>query len=138
MYKVLYYSMTGNTKKLAMAIADEIGAEAESIKSLTTLPDAEVVFLGSGNYGNKPGEDMSKFIEKNDLSGRKFALFGTSGSGEGNEVRAMSEALRQKGAVVLGSYYCKGRAFLVINMGHPGKEDLEGVRKFAREMIKSN
>jgi len=67
---------------------------------------------------------------------RSVALFGTSGRGEGKEVHVMAEALKQKGANVIGSYYCKGKAFVVANMGRPGREDLEGARKFAREMAK--
>ena len=127
--------MTGNTRKMAAAIAEELGVEAKSIKALSEVPNDGLLFLGSGNYGDKPGEGMAKFIEKNDFSSRKVALFGTSGKGAGLEVRAMEEALKQKGANVLGSYYSKGRSFVVVNIGHPGREDLEGARKFAREMV---
>jgi flavodoxin len=134
MSQVLYYSLTGNTKKLASAIAEELGIKAMSIKS--GIPGDGLLFLGSGSYGDKPAEDMAKFIGENDLSGRKVALFGTSGRGEGREVQGMAEALKQKGANVIGSYHCKGNAFVVANMGHPGREDLEGARKFAREMAK--
>ena len=137
MTHVLYYSMTGNTRKMAAAIAGELGVEAQHIKTLANVPQDGLLFLGSGSYGDKPGEDMAKFIEKNDLKDRKIALFGTSGKGEGLEVRVMEEALKQKGDNVLGSYYSKGRAFVVVNIGHPGRDDLEGARKFAREMVAS-
>ena len=49
----------------------------------------------------------------------------------------MAEALKQKGANVIGSYYTKGKAFVVVNIGHPGKGELEGARMFAREMVKN-
>ena len=136
MAHVLYYSLTGNTRKIASAIADELGAEAQSLKKPAGVPEDGLLFLGSGSYGDKPSEDMAKFIENNDFSGRKVALFGTSGKGAGLEVRVMEEALKQKGANIIGNYYCKGRAFIVVNIGHPGRDDLEGARKFAREMAK--
>jgi flavodoxin len=136
MSHVLYYSLTGNTKKLASAIAEELGVEAQNIKSATSVPADGVLFMGSGSYGDKPGEDMARFIEKNDFASRKVALFGTSGAGAGKEVQAMAEALKQKRAIVLGSYFTKGKAFVVVNIGRPSKEDLEGARKFAREMAK--
>jgi flavodoxin len=134
MSHVLYYSLTGNTKKMASAIAGEIGVEAKSIKTVTGVPQGGILFIGSGNYGDKPGEDLARFIDGNDFSGRKVALFGTSGKGEGKEVRSMADALEQKGAAIVGSYYTKGKAFVVINIGHPDRGDLEGARKFAREM----
>jgi flavodoxin len=136
MSHVLYYSMTGNTKKMALAIAEELGIGATNAKSAPRVPDDGLLFIGSGCYGDRPGEDMAKFIANNDFTGRKVALFGTSGAGAGKEVQAMAEALKQKGAIVLGSYHTKGKAFVVANIGRPGKEDLEGARNFAREMAR--
>ena len=77
---------------------------------------------------------MIKLIEKNDFSGRKVAVFGTSGGNAGMEVDLMVAALEHKGATVLGSYHCKGKAFMLFNQGRPNQEDLDGARKFAREM----
>lgn len=132
MNHVLYYSMTGNTKKMANAIAAELGIEAKSIKSVTAVPQDGILFLGSGSYGDKPSDEMAKLIADNDFAGRKVALFGTSGKGEGKEVEGMAAALGQKGAIVAGTYYTKGKAFVVVNIGHPDKGELEGARKFAR------
>ncbi len=136
MVSVIYYSMTGNTKKLASAIADELGVKALNVKDVAAVPQDGILFIGSGSYGSKPGEDMARFIASNDFKGRKVALFGTSGSGNGNEVRAMADALKQKGAAVLGSYHSKGRAFVVVNIGHPNKGETAAARKFAAEMAK--
>jgi len=49
-------------------------------------------------------------------------------------ITAMTDILKQKGATILGSYHCKGKMVLV-NWGHPDKEDLDNAKKFAREMI---
>jgi flavodoxin I len=137
MNHVLYYSMTGNTKKLAEAIARELGVGAKSIKTVTAVPQDGVLFIGSGCYGGKPGDDLAKFIEANDFSGRQVAVFVTSGGGTGNEVKVMAEALKGKGASVRGSYYCAGKAWLFFSRGHPDAKDLEGAREFAREMVKN-
>jgi flavodoxin len=136
MASVIYYSMTGNTKRMASAIAEELGVKALSLKEAAKLPQDDILFLGSGSYGDKPGEDMAKLIANNDFTGRRVALFGTSGSGAGKEVAAMEEALKNKGASVLGSYHSKGKAFVVVNIGHPNRDELDGARKFAREMAK--
>jgi flavodoxin I len=79
---------------------------------------------------------MAKFIQSNDFAKRKVALFGTSARGEGKEVEGMAAALRQKGATVAGTYYTKGKAFVLVNIGHPNKVELEGARKFAREIVR--
>lgn len=135
MYQVLYYSMGGSTRKVADAIAAELYVRAESVKSASVSGEASLIFIGSGCYGDKPGEAMAKFIEAQDFSGKKVALFGTSGAGAGKEVEAMAEMLKRKGAEVKGGYHCKGRAFFIVNIGMPGKADLDDARKFAREMV---
>jgi len=129
-------SRGGNTRKVAGAIAEELGITASDV---TTLPpdDAKILILGSGTYGGKPGEAMMKFIGSGNFSGRKVAIFGTSASVAGgqNMIGVMTDLLQQKGATILGSYHCRGKTFLV-NWGRPNKEDLDNAKKFAREMIK--
>ena len=49
-------------------------------------------------------------------------------------IAAMTDLLTRKGATILGSYHCRGKMFL-INWGHPGKEDPDNAKKFAREML---
>lgn len=132
---VFVYSRGGNTRKVADAIAEELGTKVSDIE--TSPPDdAKILFLGSGTYGGKPGDPMMKFIASGTFTGRKVALFGTSSSVAGSQkmIAAMADTLKQKGATVLGSYDCRGR-FLFVNRSHPGKEDLDNAKKFAREMF---
>jgi flavodoxin len=128
-------SRGGNTKKVADAIAEELGITVGDITT-SSPDDATILFLGSGTYGGKPGEVMMKFIESGNLSGHKVAIFGTSASLTGGQkmIDAMSDSLKRKGATIVGSYRCKGKFFLV-NRGHPTKEDLDNAKKFAREML---
>lgn len=134
MASVIYYSMTGNTKKMAEAIAGELGVEARDVKKTAEVPRDGILFLGSGCYGGKPGEEMAKLIADGDLNGRRVAVFGTSGGGDGKETADMADALRKKGALVLGSYHARGKAFVLFSLGHPSAGELEGARAFAREM----
>jgi flavodoxin I len=131
---VLVDSRGGNTRKIADAIAEELGVRAEDVT--TEVPDAKLLFLGSGTYGGKPGEVMVKFITSNKFTGRKIALFGTSASLAGGQkmIVDMTEMVVQKGATLVGSYHCKGR-FLLVNWSHPDREDLENAKQFARQML---
>ena len=136
MFEVIYYSMCGSAKKVAEAIAEELGIKAENVKRKKKPTKDSFLFLGSGCYGRKPGKKMQEFIARNNFEGRKIAIFGTSADGEGNEVRAIGELLKAKGALIRGNFYCKGRALFFFNRGHPSKEDLTGARQFASEMKK--
>jgi len=133
---VLVDSRGGNTRKVADAIAEEMGITAKDVSQAST-DDAKILFLGSGTYGGKPGEAMMKFIESGNFSGRKVAIFGTSVSLAGGQkmITVMTDALTKKGATIAGAYHCRGKMFL-INRGHPDNEDLENAKKFARMMKK--
>lgn len=137
MFEVVYYSMCGSTKKVAEAIAVELGVKAESVKAKGGLTKDSFVFLGSGCYAGRPGRKLRKFIARNDFKGRQIALFGTSGDGEGKEVKAMAELLKPAGALIRGSFYCKGSFFFLFNRGHPTDEELAKAREFANEMKRS-
>lgn len=134
MHQVIYDSRGGNTRKVAEAIAGELGVTAEDVGAASLGPADGVVFLGSGCYGGKPGERMAKFIEANDFLGRRVALFGTSAGGAGSEVKAMEAAVKEKGAEVPGRYFCKGQMAVIFSRGHPNPADIDAARKFAREM----
>ncbi len=131
----IYDSRTGNTRKLAEAMAAELGIKAEDVKDASLDAGDGILFLGSGCYGSQPGKNMLKFIETHDLQGRRVALFGTSCGGAGNEVKVMAEALKGKGATVIGSCYCRGK-FLLFSGGHPDAADIGAARKFARDVAK--
>jgi flavodoxin I len=132
---VLVDSRGGNTRKVADAIAEEMGIKAMDVTPSST-DDAKILFLGSGTYGGKPGEAMMKFIGSGNFSGRKVAIFGTSASVAGGQklISAMTDMVKQKGATILGSYHCRGKMFFV-NRRHPNNEDLDNAKKFAREML---
>ena len=133
---VVVDSRGGNTRKVADAIAEEMGITTKDITPGLT-DDAKFLFLGSGTYGGKPGDAMMKFIESMDFSGRKVAIFGTSAGLAGGQkmIAVMTDALTKKGATIAGAYHCRGKMFL-INRGHPNDEDLENAKKFARMMKK--
>ena len=137
MFEVVYYSMCGSIKKVAEAIAAELGVKAENVKAKEWLTKGSFVFLGSGCYAGRPGKELQKFIARNDFKGMQVALFGTSANGRGDEVRVMEELLKWEGALLKGSFHCKGRFFFFFSRGHPSDEELAGAREFAKEMKRS-
>jgi flavodoxin len=135
MFEIIYYSMTGNTKKVAEAIAAELDVSAED--ACTTggkLAKNSFLFLGSGNYFPFRGRGVRKIIASNDFNGRKVALFGTEAGGKCEEVKALEKMVAAEGAKVVGKFCCKGKLLFFINRKHPTRQDLENARKFARKM----
>lgn len=131
-------SRGGNTRRVAEAIAAEAGTAVGDIEA--PLPEAATcIFLGSGTCGGAPGIGMMKFVTDNDLSGRTVAIFGTSMSPEGAQkmIAAMDDALKRKGATVLGTFDCRGK-FLLFSRGHPDETDLGNARAFARDLIRKH
>jgi flavodoxin I len=129
-YQVIYCSRNGSTQKIADAIASELGIHAEDVKTATLRNDS-FLFLGSGCYGGKPGKQMTTFIENNDFTNRNVALFGTSGGGEGAEVRYMENLLQGNNVHAVGTFFCKGK-FWFGNKNRPSETDLEHAKQFAR------
>jgi len=137
LFEVVYYSRSGNTKKVAEAIAAELDVKAEDVKAKEWLAKDSLVFLGSGCYVGKPGKGLREFVARNDFKGRGVALFGTSAGGRGDEVRVMEELLKWEGALIRGSFHCKGRFFFFFSRGHPSDDELAKAREFAKEMKRS-
>lgn len=133
MYEVIYFSRSGNTRKLATAIAEELNVKARHIRSVKTIPQGADIVLGSGLYILRPSKLIRDFIQNNDFEGRKVALFGTSTTGIGIEIMGMQRLLKRKGAVITGKYYCPGK-FLFIRKGRPANKDLGKAREFARSI----
>jgi flavodoxin len=136
MFEVVYYSLTGNTRKVADAIASELGVEAKNIRTVDTVAQDAFIFLGSGYYGAVLVKDIADFIDRNGLQGRKVALFGTSGFGWEKELSIMERQISGKGVKVVGRFNCFGR-FAAVKRGHPDAEELEQARSFARNVARS-
>lgn len=130
---VLADSRKGNTLRVAGAIAEELGASVGDIKK--PLPDAEILFLGSGVYGGSPGFWLNRILNEGTFSGRKVALFATAGSKDGEKMLSrIAESLEKKGAKVLGKADSRGKA-IIVRFRHPHQEDLDDAKKWARELV---
>lgn len=60
-YAVRYYTKTGNTKRLAEAMAKELGVEALPLTSPITEP-VEILFLGNSYYAFTIDPEVRTFI----------------------------------------------------------------------------
>ena len=110
---VVYWSQTGNTEEMAEAIGKGItqaGGEAVvsevSAISPDVLKDEKVFALGCPAMGAEVLEEaeMEPFVEavESFAAGKKIALFGSYGWGDGEWMRNWVEQMEGAGATVVG------------------------------------
>jgi flavodoxin len=133
MIEVVYFSRSGNTRKVAEIIAEELGVTAKDVKTAGILPPDAFIFLGSGCYGAVLANGLVKFMEDNRFNGRKIALFTTSAFGSLSELALMKKQITNKGADIIDSFSCYGQ-LLLAKKGHPTQKELDNARKYARRV----
>ena len=104
---VIYWSGTGNTEKMAQAIADAAGAELFSVSDFNgNIADYDRVAFGCPAMGAEVLEedDFEPFFTgvEGQLSGKTIALFGSYGWGDGEWMRNWVDRCNAAGAVVIG------------------------------------
>ena len=109
---VVYWSGTGNTEAMANAVADGIrekGAEADLLTcdafSAAKVSAYDAIAFGCPAMGAEELEEtefepMFADLEVN-LSGKKVALFGSYGWGDGEWMRSWEERCKNDGAVLV-------------------------------------
>lgn len=109
---IIYWSGTGNTETMANLIAEgakEEGAEVEvktvSNATISDIDSADVIALGCPSMGDEVLEEseMEPFIEsiEDAVKGKKIALFGSYGWGDGKWMRDWEERMTGYGAIVI-------------------------------------
>ena len=79
---IVYFSDSGNTKKLAEMIQAAVGGDIMDIKA--PKPDFgayDLIFLGTPNYSATVAGPMADYIQGIDLKGKTVAPFCTHGMG---------------------------------------------------------
>jgi flavodoxin len=134
---VIYASRGGKTRKVAEAIADELGCKAsENSGGVVDVSDVDLLLIGSGTYGGNPDPKLLEFINSLPMKeSGKAAVFVTSAGPEPKSLAVLKNALEGKGYIVLSTFSCRGQ-FLISNRGHPNADDLQNASKFAGALVK--
>ena len=59
---VLFRSMTGHSKKIANAVAAELGVEALNIKNKPVLQNIDLLFIAGGIYSGKSLPELLRIL----------------------------------------------------------------------------
>lgn len=157
---VAYMTKTGNTRKVAEAIVEEIREEKEikKIEDVESLEDYDLSFLGFPIHQMGPDKKTAKLIRKHCINGRKIALFIThAGPEDSPNIPPMLEKFKQeaRGADLVGFFDCQGElakgvkrimyimpdkklrmwAKMDNSQGQPDASRIDKARAFARDVM---
>ncbi|MCR4787661.1 MAG: flavodoxin [Lachnospiraceae bacterium] len=131
-YAVRYYTKTGNTKRLAEAMAEELGVEAQPISVPVTEP-VDALFLGNSYYAFSIDPEVRSFVASLDKDKvGKIVNFGSAAMLNSTYKKVKAEADRVGIAMDEREFHCKGE-FKGLHKGRPNEEDLKAARAFAAQ-----
>ncbi|MBX4268233.1 flavodoxin family protein [Clostridium estertheticum] len=134
--QIRYLSKSGNTKKVADAIAKEVGVAAETIEN--AVPgDTDILFLGGAMYWAGVDNKLKKFILGLDCSVKKVAIFSTTAVVKSAYPEIKKLLMAKNIFVYDNEFHCKGE-FLKLHKGRPNADDLELAKQFARDITSIN
>ena len=131
---VRYYTKTGNTKRLAEALAKAVNVEALPISTPVEEP-VDILFLGNSYYAFSIDPEVRKFVASLDknLVGR-IVNFGSAAMLNSTYKKVKAEADKAGIRMDEREFHCKGE-FKGIHKGKPDDADLKAAAEFARQIV---
>ena len=146
---VIYFSQTGNTKKVAEAIRDAIRVKTGhcdivNLKEadVRSLAGYELIGLGCPAFAREEPVNVMRFIRgMGALRGKHCFIFATHGGHPGDTLPSMAGKLRRQGLRVIGGFNCDGSDHMPhftypwFTAGHPDEIDLKAAADFGQEVV---
>lgn len=129
---VRYFTRSGNTKKLAEAVAKAVQTEAKDVSAPLT-EKADILFLGCSYYAFDADEAVKKFIAENKDMIVKIVCIGTSAMMKSMKKPVAKIAAPLGIAVADEEFHCRGE-FKMFHKGRPDADDLSRAAEFARKI----
>ncbi len=128
---VRYYTKTGNTKRLAQAVAEAVGVEALPISVPVTEP-VDLLFLGNSYYAFSIDPEVRSFVQSLDKKtvGR-IVNFGSAAMLNSTYKKVKAEADKVGIAMDEREFHCRGE-YKGIRKGRPNATDLQAAANFAK------
>ena len=131
---VRYYTKTGNTKRLAEAIAKAVGVEALPISAPVTEP-VDILFLGNSYYAFTIDPEVRTFVSSLDKENvGRIVNFGSAAMMNSTWKKVKAEADKAGIKMDKREFHCRGE-FKGLHKGRPNADDLAAAAKFAKSII---
>ena len=132
---VRYYTKTGNTKRLAEAVAEAVGVQALPI-SVPVTERADILFLGNSYYAFSIDPEVRSFIRSLDSDKvDRIVNFGSAAMLNSTWKKVKAEADKVGIKMDKREFHCKGE-FKGVHKGRPNDDDLQAAKDFAAKIIK--
>ncbi len=132
-YAVRYYTKTGNTKRLAEAVAKELGVEALPI-STPIEEKVDVLFLGNSYYAFSIDPEVKNFVASLDKEKiGKIVNFVSVAMLNSTYKKVKAEADKVGIPMFEKEFHCKGE-FKGLHKGRPNDEDLKAAVEFTKKI----
>ena len=131
---VRYYTKTGNTKRLAEAVAKAVGAEAQPI-SVPVAEQVDILFLGNSYYAFSIDPEVRQFVASLDPKKvGKIVNFGSAAMMNSTWKKVKAVADRAGIPMDEREFHCKGE-FKGLHKGKPDESDLKAAAEFAAKIV---
>ena len=131
---VRYYTRSGNTKKLADAVAKALSEEAKDV-SIPLKEKVDILFLGCSYYAFDVDDAVKSFITDNKDKIGKIVCFGTSAMMKSMKKPILKVADTVGVSVAEEEFHCRGQ-FGIVHKGRPDSSDIVKVTAFAKRIVK--
>ena len=132
---VRYYTKTGNTKRLAEAVANAVGVEALPISEPVAEP-VDILFLGNSYYAFSIDPEVREFVASLDKEKvGKIVNFGSAAMLNSTFKKVKAEADKVGIPMDDREFHCKGE-FKGLHKGRPNEDDLSAAAEFAKAIVK--
>ncbi|HEY9121983.1 MAG TPA: flavodoxin domain-containing protein [Brevefilum sp.] len=129
---VIYYTKLGHSKKIAQAVANELGVKAQDIRENPEILDVDQLYVVSGIYGGKSAPHLLEFLKTLNGQQIKRAYLLTSSGGKTTRASEVRAVLTKLGIPVAEEEFtCQGAIFL-FGMGHPNKADIQNAIQYVQ------
>ncbi len=145
---VIYDSRTGNTEKMASAVADgakqvdktEVVLKKVAEAKLEDLLDADAIIMGSPTYyGQMSGRLKNLIDETNKIHGKlkgkvggAFTSSGDTACGAETALLSVLESMLIHGMIVQGRY--DNKHYGAASVGAPGKQEIESCKELGKRV----
>ena len=131
---VRYYTKTGNTKRLAEAVAEAVGVQALTIETPVT-EQVDILFLGNSYYAFTIDPEVRNFILSLD-KGKVGKIVNFGSAAMMNSTWKKVKAVADKVGIPMDEreFHCKGE-FKGLHKGKPDEEDCKAAADFARKIV---
>lgn len=142
----------GHTEKIAGIFAEKTNGDMLNVKEIDEIrvENYDLIGFGSGVYVESLSPKLLNLVESLNLKDKDVFVFSTSGVGMKFYNKRLINLLKSKGALVKGSFACKGSFtakeftdnkffdFLgKLLKGHPNESDFKDAEKFIIKLMDS-